>query len=501
MDKDKLTQKLNTIFIYLSILVCDFLFLKKYIDFDLFFDIRSAEDILKYGLDFKDHMSMFDGLKYYYHHWLYDLLIYPIFKLGGFKLVFIFFYIIFVLLTILVYKFLKNKTNSKFVSFISVLVLAITIGDAFFPRVKCLGYLLMFIQFVSIYNLYTKGEVKYSIISIILSILLVNLHFPLWMLVPIFYLPYLAELIYDYIKNKFKIKIFDNKIKVNKCSNKKIFIITFIIILFTCFISPYGLIPYTFFLDMKPYYQDVYSHIREMYFVVIIKNHEILLCLLYFIIFLTTNKKISFSNLCYLVGLGLFGLMYSRNVPYLLMYFIIIITWELFENSKLDKYKFKRINLKVNKIIIYIFSIILLICGFIVGINDVGFNAYKYGAPDGMIPFKITDYIVDNLDYKNLKFYNTFDTGSYLAFKHIPTFIDTRVEVFLKKFNGKEDIMLDYYKYSPKKLIDKYKFDYFIVNSDSDMYDYLIENNYELITSEKEYFYLFKNNIIEEERK
>jgi hypothetical protein len=143
----------------------------------------------------------------------------------------------------------------------------------------------------------------------------------------------------------------------------------------------------------------------------------------------------------------------------------------------------------------------LLICGFIVGINDVGFNSYKYGAPDGMIPFKITDYIVDNLDYKNLKFYNTFDTGSYLAFKHIPTFIDTRVEVFLKKFNGKEDIMLDYYNYSPKKLIDKYKFDYFIVNSDSDMYDYLIENNYELITSEKEYFYLFKNNIIEEERK
>ena len=89
MKKDKLYNIICNIFIYVSILLANFLSIFKILDADLFFDLRSAKDILTYGLDFKDHMSMHEGLKYLYHHWLYDLIIYPIFKIGSYPLLFL----------------------------------------------------------------------------------------------------------------------------------------------------------------------------------------------------------------------------------------------------------------------------------------------------------------------------------------------------------------------------------------------------------------------------
>ena len=94
MKKDKLNNILNDLLIYVVILILNFSFIIKILDSDFFFDIRSAKDILTCGLDFKDQISMFDGLKNIYHHWLYDLIIYPIFNLGGYPLVFTFFLLV-----------------------------------------------------------------------------------------------------------------------------------------------------------------------------------------------------------------------------------------------------------------------------------------------------------------------------------------------------------------------------------------------------------------------
>ena len=49
---------------------------------DTFYTIKVGEQIVKNGIDMKDHFSIHD-LKYTYPHWLYDVAIYSIYSIGG----------------------------------------------------------------------------------------------------------------------------------------------------------------------------------------------------------------------------------------------------------------------------------------------------------------------------------------------------------------------------------------------------------------------------------
>lgn len=489
--KNKISAIIENITMYSLIIYTNLLFIIKSTDSDIFFDIRSAKDLIEYGLDFKDHMSFIEGLKYTYHHLLYDLLIYPIYQLWGVQAIFILMFIVSSILFIVIYHFLKNKTNNKYISIIVTLIITGTSGCFLMPKAKVVSYLLLFLQFIVINNLYTKGKIKYSIISVLLSILLVNLHYSLWIFIPVFYLPYLAQMIYSFIKSKTKIKLLDHKVFAEKCSNSKLFIITFVIILLSCFISPYGFLPYTFMFDVKHYYYSVYTEIGEMSRVILIDNKRALICFIYLIILLLSKKKISMSNLCYLLGLGLVGLMARRNVSLLLVYYFVIITWTLFEDFKF-KFKFKKI--RINKTIFDVSITTLLVIGFMIEAGHANiFSNYKETL-ETSLPNETADYIIDNLDYKNAKIYNELNYGSYFAYRGIPVFVDSRLEVYLKKFNGKEDIMIQYLHMEPENLMNKYQFDYISTEGSTKMYKYMIDNDYELLYSESDAYYLFKNN-------
>ena len=80
-----------------------------------------------------------------------------------------------------------------------------------------------------------------------------------------------------------------------------------------------------------------------------------------------------------------------------------------------------------------------------------------------------------------------------MLYRGIPVFIDSRVEVYVKEFNGKETIFTDCYDINPEELINKYNFDYYIVTKGSDMYEYLNSNKYELLFDSYNYYYLYKN--------
>ena len=184
--------------------------------------------------------------------------------------------------------------------------------------------------------------------------------------------------------------------------------------------------------------------------------------------------------------------MVARNIPYLYTYYIIIITITLFADSKFKiKDYFKKFH--INKEVIKITCIVLEIIFLSMNVMALDLKNYQYGIQDGGEPEGLANYIVDNLDYKNLKFYNDFNVGSYLAYREIPTFVDSRIEVYLKIFNGKEDIMFDYYNMEFPDILDKYKFDYIITTGNSASYKYLTENKYEEVYSELNYYRLFKN--------
>ncbi len=60
-------------------------------------------------------------------------------------------------------------------------------------------------------------------------------------------------------------------------------------------------------------------------------------------------------------------------------------------------------------------------------------------------PVEACDYILENIDLGTARFYNEYNYGSYMLFRGIPVFIDSRADVYDPQFNGlEEDIFKDF---------------------------------------------------------
>jgi hypothetical protein len=73
-------------------------------------------------------------------------------------------------------------------------------------------------------------------------------------------------------------------------------------------------------------------------------------------------------------------------------------------------------------------------------------------------PEGASDYIVKNIDIKNMKLFNDYTYGSYLLFRDIPVFIDSRADLYTKPFNKKKDIFSDYFDITNIKIFYEKKF-------------------------------------------
>ena len=60
-------------------------------------------------------------------------------------------------------------------------------------------------------------------------------------------------------------------------------------------------------------------------------------------------------------------------------------------------------------------------------------------------PVEASNFIIENIDLGKAKFYNEYNYGSYLLFRGIPVFIDSRADLYAPEFSGKEeDIFSDF---------------------------------------------------------
>ena len=60
-------------------------------------------------------------------------------------------------------------------------------------------------------------------------------------------------------------------------------------------------------------------------------------------------------------------------------------------------------------------------------------------------PVQACNYIIENIDLSTAKFYNEYNYGSYMLYRGIPVFIDSRADLYAPEFSGKEeDIFSDF---------------------------------------------------------
>ena len=351
MDK-KISKKLTIIMSLLIIFIFALILIPKFFQNDLFFDLKTADSILKYGIDFKDHFSFIPNLTYIYHHYLYDLMIYPIYNIFGYNGIFVLFLIIFSLFGVCVF-YVNNKiTDNKIVSVIVSIMTLLGCSYAFQSRVQSITYILFFLEVYFINKLYDTGKKKYSIYILIISILIANMHMPLWIFSVVLFLPFIFEFLVKHIVDKFKLgKFLTDKIVIKYPKNKKIILVTFVLLLLSGLVTPLKLYPYTFFT--KSLFNNTYSFIGEMQKTVLIDNiYGLYLILLLIIIMCIKDTKIKLRDLTLAIGLFLFMLIAVRNIVYLNIFYLTIIVKIVYESFKVPKLKFNLFK-NIDKNIIY----------------------------------------------------------------------------------------------------------------------------------------------------
>ena len=158
--------------------------------------------------------------------------------------------------------------------------------------------------------------------------------------------------------------------------------------------------------------------------------------LLSFIVFIAFPKtKINLADLFMISGLFLMSLVARRSIAYLVFIGIIPLTRLIIDF--IGDYKCKLLDegyrgfmsYKSAKVFVFVFTIIIF------G-TAIFFNFSRNNLVDEYTyPIKACDYLLENVNTENMRLFNDFNYGSYIEFRGIPAFIDSRSEVYTKEYN------------------------------------------------------------------
>ena len=167
-------------------------------------------------------------------------------------------------------------------------------------------------------------------------------------------------------------------------------------------------------------------------------NTEIICTLIVFLaILIFTKTKIRLSDLFMISGLCYLMLMTRRQQSIFVLIGSVILTRliinmikcykeeELIEIEKVTK----------NTLVAITLSILMILVSYIEikpKLDDTYVDEQSY-------PVAACDYILENIDLENSKFYNEYNYGSYMLFRGIPVFIDSRADLYAPEFSGNED--------------------------------------------------------------
>ena len=170
---------------------------------DTFYTIKIGEHIIQEkGIDMIDPFSWHENLEYTYPHWLYDVIIYGIYSLGGMTGIYISTCIFAIILGITVYIVNSKLARNQVVSFFITIGVMYMLKDYITARAQLVTFILFILQIFAIEKLIETKQKRYGLALIIISILVANLHVAVWPFTFVLYLPYIAEYIIAILEEK-----------------------------------------------------------------------------------------------------------------------------------------------------------------------------------------------------------------------------------------------------------------------------------------------------------
>lgn len=465
---------------------------------DTFYTIKVGQSILKHGIDMKDHFS-WHNLPYTYPHWLYDIIVYKIYQIGklrGLYVTTVFFF----MLTGLTFLFVNLKRNKSYFVTLLFSIMAIIMTAKFaVARAQLVTYFLFLLEVYMIENLLETGKKRYMLGLCIICVLIANLHAAVWPMYFILMLPYLFEFLVAVILNKIKerpkLGVFVNRLEVVKEKNIKYLFIVFGIGLLLGMATPIGFTPYTYFIKIMM--GNTTTYIDEHKPLILVQNLFVVGYLLIMSITLIFTKvKIRLSDLAMMGGLILMSFISVRHISFLGIIGMFYLCRLVSNIGKINTKYVLDFDLPGYGLFIALATIIVT-AGFV-----YSFNSKQEFVNSNNYPVEMVKWMNKNLDMKEVKLYNEYDFGSYLIYKNIPVYIDSRSDLYTKPFNGKSDIFDECMKITNHygRVFKKYDITHILTYNDTYLSPILAASpNYELVHKEGR-FVLYKYIVNTEEK-
>lgn len=529
---------------------------------DTYYTIKIGEHIVNTKtVDMQDPFSWHENMPYTYPHWAYDVIIYLIYNAFGLMGIFISTIVLACVLGVLMYftnyKISKNKPVAFFITIGAMYLMK----DYIAARAQLVTFILLELAILLIEKFLETKKIGYPIGMVLISIAIANLHCAVWPFFFVIFLPYVAEyLIFTIIDAepiyKVKQKLYDVRIKIyNKLLNKKKekytekinktiakkeeaieahkkfvenqknrrenpyrikyeknkatkwLILIMVICAFTGLLTPLGDTPYTYLY--KTMQGNTTENISEHLPLTLINAKEILVTLVAVLaILLFTDTKIRLKDLFMLAGLALLMFMTRRQVSMFVLFGSAII-------AKLIADLFRKYDnrglAELENIMISTLGTIAVMCIIaLLAILEIRPKVDDKFVRESSYPVNAATYITENLDLKSIRLFNEYNYGSYLIFRGIPVFIDSRADLYAPEFNKIEnsedaelakgrDIFSDYIGASTisryyERVFEKYDITHMILGKKSKL-NMLIEKDdrYNQIYSD-EYFVIYERN-------
>ena len=446
---------------------------------DTYYTVKIGEDILNYGIDGEDHYSWHEDLAYEYPHWLYDVIMNLIYKIGGWEGIYISTLVLASILGLVMYFTNVKMCKNHIIPFVLTIGALYLMKSYIAARAQLVTFILFSLTVFFIERFLKNRKMGYAIGLILISLLIANLHVAVWPFYFVLFMPAIVEylicvildldlilrirkLIYivkrKIFKNKpdklnileEKIKKVDNqiattrelraenrrhpyKIKIKRNKNVKFLILVMLIAALMGVCTPLGNTPYTYL--PKTMNGNTTQNINEHLPLTLIKQKDVLITVAVVIaILMLTDIKIRLKDLLMFGGLVVLMLMSRRQISIFALIGLTVACKILvafcMRYKCMDDLKrlFKEMTSK--------YGIIITICIFII----ISVKIYKPKMDDSFVdessyPVQACDYILENIDLENARFYNEYNYGSYMLFRGIPVFIDSRADLYTPEFN------------------------------------------------------------------
>lgn len=486
MSKEKEQNIIFTIVAVVCIILFAFAISPKTLQNDTYYTIAIGNYIYDNGIsNLTEDVFSWHELPYTYPHWLYDLGIYVIFKFFGHAGIYASTIILASILGLVIYKLCSKLSNNKIVSLIVTILAMYLLKPYIAARAQLFTFVLFGLTVYSIEMYLSTHKKRYLVYLLIIPIIIANAHCAVFPFYFVLYLPYIAEFLIEVLvdldldqklircllklrlkfakkditkeklqakinktfekveKNKaVREKIRENPYKIKVTKNYFVIVITIIMLLaiFTGLLNPAGDGAYTYLY--KTMQGNTTDSINEHQPLVLVNSEEFLSALIVFLaILIFTDTKIKMSDLFMLVGLTALAFKTKRQISMFAIFCAPILV-------KLISAMFEKYDKKAYSKMMNFAGSVLGACAIILTVALVSIDSLKETVREPYVdeqsyPVSAADWMLENLDVKNMKLYNEYNYGSYLLFRGIPVFVDSRADLYAPEFNGKKDIFSD----------------------------------------------------------